>query len=188
MYFALRVTYLHLHFIGTGPNRIGGVCHAMVRHKLNLPPVALVVEDDYTTALLCARVLEPLGFQVMCCDSDHKAANVTQGHGHRIHLMLIDVVLASPQIRLSNGLVNEDGDGARLFTVLAHFCPQATAIQMSAHSLPELTEKGYTIQAKHFLQKPFTPAALRGLVRMLLPGLKVPTHPILPATEVTWYG
>ena len=72
----------------------------MLSPKLNLPPVALVIEDDHTTALLCARALEPLGFQVMCCETSRKAANVTQAHGHRIHFLLIDVVLALPAYRL----------------------------------------------------------------------------------------
>ena len=59
---------------------------------------------------------------------------------------------------------------------------------MSAYSREELSEYGYQIETKHFLHKPFTPATLRSLVKSLLPNLKVPSQPIIPATEVTWYG
>jgi hypothetical protein len=59
---------------------------------------------------------------------------------------------------------------------------------MSAYSGQELAEHGYQIEAEHFLHKPFTPATLRSLVKTLLPNLKIPTQPILPATEVRWCG
>ena len=63
-----------------------------IQKKFDLPPVALVVEDDHMTALLCTRALETLGLQVMCCDTSLKAAKIAQLHEHRIHLMLVDVV------------------------------------------------------------------------------------------------
>jgi CheY-like chemotaxis protein len=160
----------------------------MTNTKLNLPPLALVVEDDHTTALLCARALESMGLQVMCCQTNKNAANVVQLHGHRMRFMLIDVVLASPSFRLAQYRTEEEVDGAQLLAVLTHFCRQAVAVQMSAYSRLELTEHGYRLEAKHFLQKPFTPATLRGLVTSLLPDLRVPKNPILPSSEVTWCG
>jgi len=160
----------------------------MTNIKLNLPPLALVVEDDHTPALLCARALESMGLQVMCCATARNAANVAQLHGHRMQFMLIDVVLASSTFRLAEQRNDEEGDGARLLAVLTHFCDHAVAVQMSAYSRLELIENGYRLEAKHFLQKPFTPATLRGLVTSLLPDLRVPKNPILPSSEVTWCG
>ena len=156
--------------------------------RLNLPPAALVVEDDHMTALLCTRALETLGLQVMCCDTSLKAAKVAQLHEHRIQLMLIDVVLASPAFRLSHNRTDPGDDGARLLSLLKHFCGSAVAVQMSAYTKQELEANGYQIEAEHFLQKPFTLATLRSLAKTLLPDLKVPSQPILPASYVMWCG
>lgn len=159
-----------------------------IKKQLNLPPVALVVEDDHMTALLCTRALETLGLQVMCCDTSLKAAKVAQLHEHRIQLLLVDVVLASPAFRMSRHPTDPEDDGARLLSLLTHFCGRAVAVQMSAYTKQELDEYGYRIEAGHFLQKPFTLEILRTLVKTLLPHLKVPSKPILPATDVTWCG
>ena len=159
-----------------------------IQKKFDLPPVALVVEDDHMTALLCTRALETLGLQVMCCDTSLKAAKIAQLHEHRIHLMLVDVVLASPELRLSQNRLDPEDDGARLLSLLTHFCGHAVAVQMSAYTKEELVEHGYQIEAAHFLQKPFTLAILRSLAKTLLPDLKVPSKPILPAKYVTWCG
>jgi CheY-like chemotaxis protein len=159
-----------------------------INKRLNLPSVALVVEDDHMTALLCTRALEALGLQVMCCETSLKAAKVAQLHEHRIQLMLVDVVLASPAFRLSQHRTDPEDDGARLLSLLTHFCSEAVAVQMSAYSKQELMENGYQIEAEHFLEKPFTLTTLRTLVKTLLPDLKVPSQPILPASDVTWCG
>ena len=156
--------------------------------KLNLPPAALVVEDDYMMALLCARTLESVGLQVLCCNSSLKAATVSQLHDYRIQFILVDVVLATPALRLSQNAAHPEDDGARLLSLLKHFCRHAVAVQMSAYSRQELAEHGYQIEAEHFLHKPFSPATLRSLVKTLLPDLKIQNHSVLPATEVTWCG
>jgi CheY-like chemotaxis protein len=148
----------------------------------------LVVEDDHMTALLCARALETLGLPVMCCDTSLKAAKVAQLHEHRIQLILVDVVFASPEFRLTQHRTAPQDDGARLLALLTHFCSDALAVQMSAYTKHGLEEYHYQIEAEHFLQKPFTLETLRSLVRMLLPNLKVPSKPILPASYVTWCG
>jgi hypothetical protein len=41
---------------------------------LNLPPLMLLVHDDPTMGLLCARALERLGVQVLVCESARSAA------------------------------------------------------------------------------------------------------------------
>src|SRR5688500_5927360 len=125
-----------------------------IKKQLNLPPVALVVEDDHMTALLCTRALEALGLQVMCCDTSLKAAKVAQLHEHRIQIIFVDVVLASPTFRMSQHRTDPEEDGARLLSLLTHFCGRAVAVQMSAYTKQELDEYGYRIEAQHFLQKP----------------------------------
>ena len=117
-----------------------------------------------------------------------KAATVAQLHDYRIQFILVDVVLATPEVRLSQNHIHREDDGARLLSLLKHVCRHALAVQMSAYSRQELAEHGYQIEAEHFLHKPFSPATLRSLVKTLLPDLKIPTRPILPATEVRWCG
>lgn len=102
--------------------------------------------------------------------------------------MLIDVVLGSPGFRLTCESPAQASDGSRLLALLMDFCQHAVAVQMSAYSRKELAEQGYQIEAKHFLQKPFSHATLRGLVQGLMPDLKLLKNPIVPCTEVTWYG
>lgn len=159
-----------------------------MQKRLNLPPAALVVEDDPMMALLCARTLEALGLQVLCCNSSLKAANVAHLHDYRIQFMLVDVVLATPELRLRQNHAHPEDNGARLLSLLKHVCRHAVAVQMSAYSRKELADHGYRIETDHFLQKPFTPAVLRSIVKTLLLHLKIPSQPILPATEVTWCG
>jgi len=156
--------------------------------KSNLPPVALVVDDDHLINLLCTRTLEKLGLQVICCDSSAKAARLAELHAHRIRLFIVDVVLAAPELRLNHKSSGQEDDGARLLSLLEHFCKNAVAVQISAYSTEELTERGYPLEAKHFLQKPFTPAILRTLVHNLLPDIDVPSEDVLPTRDVTWYG
>jgi DNA-binding NtrC family response regulator len=155
---------------------------------LNLPPLVLVVDDDHLFGLLCARSLEKLGLQVICADSAIQAAQVTELHMQRIILMLIDVVLIRPNLRLTTGDIPPFQDGTQLLALLEHRCPHAVCIQMSAYTSQELAENGYHIQSRRFLQKPIKPKTLRETVRDLFPDLEVPSKPILPASDITWCG
>ena len=156
--------------------------------RLNLPPLVLVIEDDHLASLFYAGSLEKVGLQVICADSTEKAVHLAELHGHRIVLMLVDVVLAPPEYRLTGDLRNRVQNGARLLSLLSYHCPKAIAVQMSAYSLKELLENGYKVEAHHFLQKPVKPGLLRETVQKLLPDLKVPSRPILPHSDVTWCG
>lgn len=93
-----------------------------MQKKGNLPPAALVVEDNPMMALLCARALEPLGFRVLCCNDSLKAANVAHLHDYRIQFMLVDVVLATPGMRLHNAQIHPEDDGARLLPLPTPTC------------------------------------------------------------------
>jgi len=164
------------------------IADSSMQKKCNLPPAALVLEDDPMMTLLCARALESLGFQALCCNTSFKAANAAHLHDYRIQFMLVDVVLATPAMRLRQTQIHPKDDGTRLLPLLQHVCSHAVAVQMSAYSLQELTEQGYHVDVEYFLQKPFTPPTLRRLVHDLLPNLKIPSRPILPISAVTWCG
>ena len=156
--------------------------------RLKLPPLALVVDDDHCIGELCARALDRLGLQVICCDTSAKAGHVMQLHGHRIVLIVADVVLAVPGAKLAGTAPAQEENGARLLPLLKYVCPAAIAVQMSAYSVAELAAMGYAVEVPHFLQKPFTPDTVRALAKQLLPHLKVPSTPILPDTDVVWIG
>jgi DNA-binding NtrC family response regulator len=151
-----------------------------------LPPVALVVDDDPSITALCARALERVGLHVISCDTSVKAANVMQLHSHRIVCILSDVVLATPGLKSIGASAAQEGNGARLLPLLKYVCPSAIAVQMSAYSVAELTAMGYKVEVPHFLHKPFTPEALRAMVKHLAPHLNIPRTLTLPADEVAW--
>ena len=151
-----------------------------------LPPVALVIDDDPCIGALCARSLERVGLQVICCDTSVKAANVMQLHSHRIVCILADVVLARPGLEFMDATPPHEANGARLLPLLNYACQSAIAVQMSAHSVAELAAMGYKVEVPHFLQKPFTPETLRAMVKELAPHLNIPRILTLPADEVMW--
>lgn len=151
-----------------------------------LPPVALVVDDDPSISALCAQALERVGLHVICCDTSVKAANVMQLHSHRVVCILADVVLATPGLKFIGASAAQEGNGARLLPLLKYVCQSAIAVQMSAYSLAELAAMGYKVEVPHFLHKPFTPEALRALVKQLAPHLNIPRTLTLPADEVAW--
>ena len=116
-----------------------------MQKKCNLPPAALVVEDDPMMALLCAHALESLGFQALCCNTSFKAANAAHLHDYRIQFMLVDVVLATPAMRLRQTQIPPKDDGTRLLPLLQHVCSHAVAVQMSAYSFQELPNRATTL-------------------------------------------
>jgi DNA-binding NtrC family response regulator len=151
-----------------------------------LPPVALVIDDDHCIGELCARALERVGLQVICCDTSVKAANAMQLHSHRIVCILSDVVLATPGLKFIGASAAHEANGARLLPLLKYMCQSAIAVQMSAYSKTELAAMGYKVEVPHLLQKPFTPEALRAMVKQLAPHLNIPRSLTLPADDVVW--
>ena len=91
--------------------------------RLSVPPLQgidckvrrLIAQRDLPWAHLhpCSARFTP----VTLGDTGRKAANVMQGHGHRIQFMLVDVVLASPAFRAAQYRTEEEGDGAQLLAV-----------------------------------------------------------------------
>jgi hypothetical protein len=94
-----------------------------VPDRLSVPPLQgsdckvrrLIAQRDLPWAhlhpLSCSLYANDMG------DTSRKAANVMQGHGHRIQFMLVDVVLASPAFRAAQYRTEEEGDGAQLLAV-----------------------------------------------------------------------
>jgi CheY-like chemotaxis protein len=153
------------------------------------PPAVLVVEDDTLIQLLISRALEKVGFQVFAATNAAEAGKLTERYAHRFVLLLVDVVLAYPALRVEGRQTFfSEGDGARLLSTLNTVCPHAVAVQMSAYTLEELAAKGYRLEACYFLQKPFTVPKLRGLVEGFLSELPLDTDAMMPLAEIPWCG
>jgi CheY-like chemotaxis protein len=156
--------------------------------SIKYPPAVLVVEDDTLIQLLIARALEKVGFQVFAAGNTAEAGKLTALYAHRIVLLLVDVVLGYPEFRVEGQQSLPEGDGARLLPRLHAVCPHAVAVQMSAYTPDELAIQGYRIEARHFLQKPFTVAKLRGLVEGFLSDLPLDPDAMIPLAEIPWCG
>jgi DNA-binding NtrC family response regulator len=152
------------------------------------PPAVLVVEDDTLIQLLISRALEKVGFQVFAAANAADAGKLAELYAHRIVLLLVDVVLAHPELRIKGQQAIPEGDGALLLPRLHTVCPHAVAVQISAYTADELAGKGYRLEACHFLQKPFTVAKLRGLVEGFLSELPLDPDAMMPLAEIPWCG
>lgn len=152
------------------------------------PPAVLVVEDDTLIQLLISRALEKVGFQVFAAANTAEAGKLTGLYAHRFVLLLVDVVLGYPALRIKGQQTLLEGDGARLLSRLHAVCPHAVAVHMSAYTPEELAAQGYCIKARHFLQKPFTVAKLCGLVEGFLSELPLDQDAMMPLAEIPWCG
>ena len=121
-------------------------------------PAVIVVDDDPIIQRLCSRTLERLGFEVLIVTDGGGAAALAAAHSRRVVLLLVDVVLQS---RHGTG-----EDGSQVLVTLKPLFPYAVAVQMTAYTIDELRARGYKeMNADLFLQKPFSPLELRGLVQ-----------------------
>ena len=61
----------------------------------------LVVEDDEKIRVLLSRILQPLGFQVLCAANGEEAVGISDSHQGEIDLLLSDVIMpgvAGPEV------------------------------------------------------------------------------------------
>ena len=114
----------------------------------------LMVEDDDGVRRLGSRVLELLGYTVMCAESGRKALDLARDHKGKIDLVLTDVVMpemSGPEVKRR---LAEAGHAARV-------------LFMSGYS-DDAILNGVLEIGVAFLQKPFTPGALGRKVREVL--------------------
>lgn len=112
---------------------------------------ALVIDDEAGVRELVGHVLERAGFATI------RAADGTQGleafrqHANTVHIVVVDLIMP--------GL-----DGHEILTAMREVRPDLPAVIMSGFTPGTLHDSPHQI----FLQKPFTPAALRAAVRRAL--------------------
>jgi signal transduction histidine kinase len=115
----------------------------------------LMIEDDDGVRRLGGRVLEMLGYTVLCAESGLQALDLARDHKGKIDLVLTDVVMPEMSGREVERRLAEAGHGARV-------------LFMSGYTDDAILQHGVLESGVAFLQKPFTPATLGRKVREVL--------------------
>jgi signal transduction histidine kinase/CheY-like chemotaxis protein len=117
--------------------------------------VILLVEDEAAVQLLERRVLEMGRYEVMVASSGEEALRLLDGGITRVDLLVTDVVMP--------GMT-----GRELAEAAARRRPGLRALFLSGYTPDEVLRQGVRAEEAHFLQKPFTPSSLLGMVREIL--------------------
>ena len=115
----------------------------------------LLVDDDDALRHLSTRVLEGIGYRVLCAQGVQEAERQLYEFGGDIHLLVTDVVMPG-------------GSGELLVERLGKVRPNAGVLFMSGYTDGRIPEKYLTGNHPAFLAKPFTPAQLAEKVREIL--------------------
>ena len=115
----------------------------------------LVVEDETTVRGLARRILESRGFRVLEASTGEDALRLLTHNAEPIHLLLTDMVMP-------------DMGGHTLWERLASVRPNTRVVFMSGYSGYDVERIGALPKGASFLEKPFTPDALVGIVRKTL--------------------
>jgi two-component system cell cycle sensor histidine kinase/response regulator CckA len=115
----------------------------------------LLVEDDESVRALSRRILQSSGFTVLEAGHGEEAIRVCERHQGHIHLLVSDVVMP--------GL-----GGRQLAERLLTLRPELKVLYLSGYTDDAVMRHGVLEEQVHFLQKPFSTAALARKVREVL--------------------
>src|SRR5579862_3025368 len=122
--------------------------------------VILLVEDNVAVQLLIWRLLKEDGFTVLNADSSEAALEASRGHLGSIDMLLSDVLLPH-------------ADGLALSNMIAAERPGIKVLMMSGNLR---IREGVSTHSLPFIQKPFTLAALRNSIDMVLGAMRSTGH------------
>jgi len=117
----------------------------------------LVIEDEVGVRSLINLALESSGYTVLEADSAESALEICAKYEGPIHLLLTDVVM--PQM-----------SGPRVAEQVAAVRPDIKVLYMSGYTGDSVVRHGVLTQEMPFIQKPFSPIALRNKIREVLGG------------------
>lgn len=117
----------------------------------------LLVDDDEMFLDLCRHLLEQFGYTVMAVSSPYEALQRAAQDGRQFDLLLVDVIM--PMM-----------NGYELSQRITAHQPQVKTLFMSGYSAEAVANCGIDVARAHFVQKPFTAAALAQAVRAVLAG------------------
>ena len=115
----------------------------------------LLVEDNPQVRDLAFAILKREGYTLLVAESGPAALALLDSHEGPLHLVLTDVVM--PEI-----------NGRQLFEKIVLRYPAARALYMSGYAEDVIAHHGIVEAGLHFIQKPFSVAALAGKVREVL--------------------
>jgi len=131
----------------------------------------LVVEDEVTILDLTRRQLEGLGYRVLSAGRPAEALAKAAAHDGPLHLLVTDVVMPGM-------------DGRELASRLQAVRPGLRCLFMSGYTANVIAHRGVLDEGVHFLEKPFTQAALAAKVREALDTTgTLPAEPREPPPE-----
>ncbi|MDR3678092.1 MAG: response regulator [Acidobacteriota bacterium] len=115
----------------------------------------LVVEDEEGVRSLVCQALEASGYKVLESEDAENALEMCANHDGPIHLLLTDVVM--PQM-----------SGPAVAEKVAALRPGIKVVYMSGYTDDAMLRHGVLSQDMPFIQKPFSPTALRKKIREVL--------------------
>jgi len=159
----------------------------------SVPKTILVVDDDPSMILICAKTLRAEGFTVLEAEGSSEALEILATHQRPIDLLLTDLMLPPPGFQLtSTKNLYPRVHGHEVIQRTLAMKKTLRVIMMS--SLSEQDRKAYRIVTDHvpFLQKPFSVQTMMQMVHAVLaaPPLSYADPPTESVTKrnVRWYG
>ena len=160
---------------------------------LSLAKTILVVDDDPSTMLICAKTLRAEGFTVLEAEGSSEALKVLASHQEPIDLLLTDLMLPPPGLQLTptqNPYPRVHGHDIIQRTLAMK--KTSRVILMSSLSYHE--RKAYQTITDHvpFLQKPFSVETMMQLVHAVLAAAPLscdePATTLTAKQDIKWYG
>jgi len=132
----------------------GGVAEAGAGHARGTETI-LLIEDDDAVRALTKRMLQRCGYTVLDASRGADGVHLAATHRAPIHLLITDVVMPG----LSGRMVAEQ---------IGESHPETKILYVSGYANDDVLRTGVLHDAVHFVQKPFTPAAIAHKVREIL--------------------
>ncbi|MDQ2900958.1 MAG: response regulator [Acidobacteriota bacterium] len=115
----------------------------------------LLAEDEEAVRLLVQKALEKAGYTLLLAASGAEAIRLAEAHSGEIQLLVSDMVMP----RMS---------GTALAKKFRKIRPEMAVLFISGYTDTSLQHSGSLTSKMNFLQKPFSPAALKSKVREVL--------------------
>ncbi len=115
----------------------------------------MVIDDEETVRTVARLILEKAGYKVLTACDGLEAEELYEREAGRIGLVLLDMTM--PHI-----------DGSETFTRLRRIDPDVQVILTSGYSESDATSRFSGKGLAGFIQKPYTPGELVGLVRRIM--------------------
>lgn len=159
----------------------------------SLAKTILVVDDDPSMRLICAKTLRAEGFTVLEAEGSSESLKILATHQEPIDLLLTDLMLPPPGLQLTS--TENPYPRVHGHEVIQHtLAMKKTFRVILMSSLSEQERKTYRLVTDHvpFLQKPFSVETMMQLVHAVLAAAPLsydePAAEAIAKQDVRWYG